>query len=786
MRISKKLVIGVVLALSMTGIVWVGGANFEGAIAVSQAAETDLTFSAGSGAYKDAFKLTLSAGEQTIYYTTDGSNPATSATRIKYTQPISIVDRKNDANVMSAVDPSLFDSANVKWDRNNKKFVSKISAPSNTKVDKATIIKAVSTDGTGTYSTVQTNTYFVGNMGDHIQGIQESCKASGLDLSIMSISGEKDDFFDSTKGIYVHGDVFDNAVKEYLKTGSISDWNAVDVARGLSANYNQKGRDWEREVHVDYFESNGNTTEVKLQQDCGIRIQGNYSRSDLQKGFRLYARADYGKKNFKYPFFGDTAKNDQGETIAKFKKLTLRNGGNCAFIAKYNDAFWQSLIRDLKCETQASRVCIVYLNGEYWGINILQEEYDDDYFEETHGVNKDNVVLYKGDAEAIEIGYKLDEGDLPAGETDVSYYFRDLLKFFETHTDLKQEEDYQEFASLVDVESVRDYFAVNVWVNNKWDWPGKNWSVWRVTEKNDSNPYEDGRWRFCFYDLDFAGVSGGNDAMTNTIKEDNYKPNGLLDMNTDNPVVLMYAYLMTNKGFRDDFADSLNALTTGNFEENSAIAAGTKHKDTYTPLYNQFFNRYDNVGSADDAIYGGYASHTCMMEFIEARPEAIPNILQWVRNFFNDPGGNETPPPTITPTITPSDDPGTSNPPGSTPAPSIQPTTPPQNTPTPGGKDDGKDNKAKKKISKLNVTAKKGKKTIKIATIKKSKVTVKLSRKIIVNGKKKTKIITYKASKNKKGTFRITLSKKLKKRDKITVKISKTGYKNKKKNVKIS
>ena len=53
---------------------------------------------------------------------------------------------------------------------------------------------------------------------------------------------------------------------------------------------------WERQAHIDYLESDGDTTSCKLQQDCGVRIQGNYSRSDLQKGFRLYARKDYGEK----------------------------------------------------------------------------------------------------------------------------------------------------------------------------------------------------------------------------------------------------------------------------------------------------------------------------------------------------------------------------------------------------------------------------------------------------------------------------------------------------------
>lgn len=47
-------------------------------------------------------------------------------------------------------------------------------------------------------------------------------------------------------------------------------------------------------------------------------------------------------------------------------------------------------------------------------------------------INKDSVVVYKAsDADADEeYGYKLDEGTLPDGETDVNYFYRDLMNFF--------------------------------------------------------------------------------------------------------------------------------------------------------------------------------------------------------------------------------------------------------------------------------------------------------------------------------------------------------------------
>lgn len=586
----------------------------------------------GSGIYKSEFSLTMSAASgSTIYYTTDGSDPTESDTVKTYTSPIKITDRKNDKNVVSAVDPLLFCGSfnNPNSSRNN--FTCSITAPKNSDVDKCTVIRACVKNSDGSFGKEVSSTYFIGTTEEHIEGLKESCKAAGQSLSVISIQMDYDDLFDSKTGIYVKGDKFDEALEQYLKENRrIRDG---ETARSLDANYKQKGREWEREAYVSFMEFDANGADEVLSQLCGIRIQGNYSRSDLQKGFRLYARSDYGENNFDYPFFGTDYLNDKGKVMDKFKTLVLRAGGNCAFTCKYNDTYWQSLVEEADCETQKSRPCVVYLNGEYWGLYILQEDYTDDYFEDLHGVEKDDVVVYKGDAEALALGYKLDEGEIPAGKSE-SYYFEDLLKFFNTHSDLKSDADYAAFCKLVDPESVRDYFAVQCWINNKWDWPGKNWSMWRTIKTDSSNEYADGRWRFMFYDVEFGGVSGGGDAGTNTIKEDNYKPNGLLDMDTNNPAVLCFAYLMTNEGFRNDFYDRLRGLSDGYFEKNAALKRLDEFEDIYSPLFDQFFERYEGAGDTDNALNGGYASSKCIRDFVSKRAKYIENMITYCEKIL--------------------------------------------------------------------------------------------------------------------------------------------------------
>ena len=593
--------------------------------------ESALKFSHDSGIYAESFELEITAPSGSeIYYTTDGSNPATSDSAVKYENKIQITDRKNDANVVSAVSPSLFCTNFSNYNKNTG-VTCKIPAPSDESVDKCTVVKAVYEDSTGEFSPVRTETYFIGTTEEHIQGLAKSCEAAGMDLAVISVSMEYDDLFDQTTGIYVKGDIFDKALEKFVAENW---WFQGEDTRKLAANYNQRGSEWERSAHIEFFECNADGMESVLSQDCGIRIQGNYSRSDLQKSFRFYAKAKYGETKFNYAIWGEDAKDVNGEVIDSFDTFIVRAGGNCAFTCKYNDTYWQQLAKELNVDTKASRPCVVYLNGEYWGLYVLEEDYSEDYFEDHYKVNQEDVIVYKGDAETYDCGYKLDEGTLPEGETDDGYYFRELFEFFDTHTSLKEQADYDAFAKLVDVDSVMDYFAVEVWINNKWDWPGKNWSMWKTAVVDENIEYADGRWRFSLYDVEFGGVSGRGDATTNTVKEDNYKPKGLLDFDTENPAVLCFAYLMTNDGFREAYCNRLLELSDNYFEKSHALEVLTEFENVYGPLFDQFYERYKGAGSTNEALNGGYASSKCIRDFLSARADYIPKMINWINNQF--------------------------------------------------------------------------------------------------------------------------------------------------------
>ena len=116
----------------------------------------------------------------------------------------------------------------------------------------------------GTESEVITNTYF---MGKEVK--------NRYDTMIISLAAEDDDLYGYENGIFVEGKLR-------------ADWEAEhpgeEAVFDSPANYNVRGRESERNVHIEIFEADG--TRI-VSQNGGIRIAGNFTRQSEQKSFRL-------------------------------------------------------------------------------------------------------------------------------------------------------------------------------------------------------------------------------------------------------------------------------------------------------------------------------------------------------------------------------------------------------------------------------------------------------------------------------------------------------------------
>lgn len=463
-------------------------------------------FSVDSGFYSEDFHLTVKSNGGTVYYTTDCSDPLTSETREIFRGEMSVGDATKNPNVASA-------ESDLSIGGKNK------PAPHN--VDKCTVVRAVAVDRDGYSSEVVTKVYFVGKTAEIYK-----------DIAVVSITADHKDLFDGDRGIYVIG----HRYYEWLNSPDYVQYNDADKKN--PANYNQDGREWEREATFQYFE-NGTAL---YGTDCGVRIAGNWSRQAMQKSLRVYARGEYGDGKFSYPFFGGLT-DINGKIIDKFDKLTLSSGGNDWWQTKMTNSVISDAVADTNVDTMATKPCILFLNGEFWGLYFLSEKQEDEHFESHYGVKAENITAVKNGST---------EGDKTT-MTEYRNTMNNLLK-----ADISDPEVYKQFSELIDFDSLIDYIAVQTYIINS-DWSKEtslnNWMMWRSNTVDPSNPYADGKWRFVLFDVD----AGGKRDVTE---------NPLATMNNQQKwqsFSTIFYKLCENKEFKDRFYERAKEIINVNF-----------------------------------------------------------------------------------------------------------------------------------------------------------------------------------------------------------------------------
>ena len=406
-------------------------------------------FSRPSGFYNEPFLLEIQAPSREVYYTLDGSEPDRNS--LQYTKKkIPIGDASENENTLSARED--LDS----YGQDHPEMID-TQIPEE-KVDKCTVIKAVYYDAAGNKSDTICASYFVGFQ--HKTGYGTT--------KVVSLVTDPENLTDYDTGIFVRGRTYDE-----LKEG----WG--DQAPG---NYSNKGREWEREAIFQYFDTNG---KLLYETDCGIRIMGGWHRKAVIKSFNLYAREEYGGANeFDYDFWG---------TGYDPHKITLHSGSN-DYYGKVQNMLISDLTRGLSYGTMHYELCLVFLNGEYWGIYNLTEKYDKTYISDTYHVKKRDVLSVKA-------------GKLENGEEENFGLYEDAEAFVE-NADMTQEENYRRFQELFDEQSLLDLYAVEIYCGRNYDWPKGNIHLWRTITEGGPG-YADGKWRYLLYDMDSSGLTRG-------------------------------------------------------------------------------------------------------------------------------------------------------------------------------------------------------------------------------------------------------------------------------------
>ncbi len=260
---------------------------------------------------------------------------------------------------------------------------------------------------------------------------------------------------------------------------------------GNNGFYNKIREEIEKRVNLEYIDP---VYEEYFYRNSQVKLGGNWSLGYPQRTLNLnFNKNEFGKKNQKVDahIFKDRTKKD-GSLLTGFTRFRLHNGGNCfESFTGFNDALLQEVMVNSNASTTGYRPCIVYINGEYFGLYSIREHYKDTYFEMNYNVKKDDVIMYK---------YK---GDFLLDEGNDESFLQEMMHFL--NQDLANNNIYNEFCEkYIDIDSFIDVVLANAYASN-WDFVGNNNNLimWRTSVVKDKK-YYDGKFRFALHDADFA------------------------------------------------------------------------------------------------------------------------------------------------------------------------------------------------------------------------------------------------------------------------------------------
>jgi hypothetical protein len=355
---------------------------------------------------------------------------------------------------------------------------------------------------------------------------------------------------------------------------------------GIYKNFN---KDWERPVHVEFYEPDGN---LGFSIDGGVEISGFVTRVLDQKPFSLFARPKYGYSKIDYQLFPDMP-------ITEFKSITLRNGGDEFLSTRFRDALCQSLVKNTNIDIMASRPAIVYINGQYWGHYNIREKQNEDYLAAHHSIDPDNIDM-------LEIfGYiQVIEGD--------SLHYKAMTDYIETH-DLNDPVHYEHIKTQMDMENFIDYNVAEFYLANK-NWAEHNIKLWRPRTQN-------GKWRWILCDLDWALDS----PQINIFQPD---PDYKYVMGEQYKILL--DNLLENEDFKHSLinrlSDSMNTIFTPEtvLQKNNEIKG---QLETEMPNHIARWQDQKIPMGRIESVEEWYSNIANIEEFAIQRPDSIRNII---------------------------------------------------------------------------------------------------------------------------------------------------------------
>ena len=372
--------------------------------------------------------------------------------------------------------------------------------------------------------------------------------------TVISITIDPVNLLDHKTGIMAPGAIYDA-------------WKQTDAGKKIIAdqewwkaetNSSQHGKKWDRPCQLQLY-TTGEKPTIKL--DAGLRIRGGMSRRQNQKSFTLYFRDTYGPDMLHFALFDKDKEED-------FKRFGLRNGGDDSQYTKFKDVMLQDLAKGGKYTVLRNRPAVVFLNGEYWGPYALCEITTANMMKDRYGVDEKNLIVFK-------------EAELDVGKKEDLRLYEELVSFGKK--DLTNPDIYRQFCDVVDVQSMADYFALQVYIGNADCEPDHNHIIWRTRDKF----YNEGRWQYILHDLDYS--AGHYDERSTSANTDHFAM-----IRKKFP---LFAAALKNKNFYDMFLSSLKRIGSQNFNYDKVRDKMDYYDKMWGPLMPDFYKRFGDTAN---------------------------------------------------------------------------------------------------------------------------------------------------------------------------------------------
>ncbi|MGY8884458.1 MAG: chitobiase/beta-hexosaminidase C-terminal domain-containing protein, partial [Flavobacteriales bacterium] len=232
-------------------------------------------------------------------------------------------------------------------------------------------------------------------------------------------------------------------------------------------------------MHIEFFQSNGM---FRVEATGDSNEHGNDSNAYGQRGFDYVTRDQMG---YDYAIEAQLFSVKQRD---KYQRIIFKAAANDNYPfepgAHIRDSYVHTLSHkaDLRLDERTSESCIVYLNGQYWGVYDYREKVDDtDFTTEYYDQPRHFVDFLKTWGGTWE---EYGSGD--------DWY--DLVNFV-TGQDMTVDANYEYAISQLHPMSLIDYFVLNSYVVCM-DWLNWNTAWWRGRHPEGGAK----RWRYALWD----------------------------------------------------------------------------------------------------------------------------------------------------------------------------------------------------------------------------------------------------------------------------------------------